>query len=407
MSNALLDFSDLPHFDRITPQDVAPAVDVLLERANAALETVTAPDFPARWDAIAKVLDVATERLGTAWGSISHLNSVADTPELRAAYNAALPKVSEFWTRLGAIETPLIAAVSGYALGGGCELALACDMIVADKDARFGLPEVTLGIIPGGGGTQRLTRAIGKHRAMEYVLTGRRFDAEMALAWGLVNHASRRNRWREDAIELADSDAIEVGDLVLAVGNPFGLGQTVTSGIVSATARTAPQLDNEVSFLQTDAAVNPGNSGGALVDVDGRLIGINTAIFSQSGGYQGIGFAVPSNLARRVVTELQQFGEVRRGSIGYVEIAPLTSPAGAADSGGVLVQRMRRDSAAYDGGIRPGDIIVSFNGTPITDGSQLSRLVQDARIGSTAKIGVVRDSRRIELDVPIVSASAQ
>lgn len=104
MSNALLDLSDLPHFDRITPQDVAPAVDVLLERANAALETVTAPDFPARWDAIAKVLDVATERLGTAWGSISHLNSVADTPELRAAYNAALPKVTEFWTRLGADE---------------------------------------------------------------------------------------------------------------------------------------------------------------------------------------------------------------------------------------------------------------------------------------------------------------
>ena len=104
MSNALLDFSDLPPFDRIAPQDVAPAMDVLLERASAALETVTAPDFPARWDAIAKVLDVATERLGTAWGSISHLNSVADTPELRAAYNAALPKVTEFWTRLGADE---------------------------------------------------------------------------------------------------------------------------------------------------------------------------------------------------------------------------------------------------------------------------------------------------------------
>lgn len=104
MSNALLDFSDLPPFDRITPQDVAPAMDVLLERANAALETVTAPDFPAHWGDIAKVLDVATERLGTAWGCISHLNSVADTPELRAAYNAALPRVTEFWTRLGADE---------------------------------------------------------------------------------------------------------------------------------------------------------------------------------------------------------------------------------------------------------------------------------------------------------------
>jgi len=108
-----------------------------------------------------------------------------------------------FWTRLSVLETPLVAAVCGYALGGGCELALACDMVVADKDARFGLPEVTLGIIPGGGGTQRLARAIGKHRAMEYVLTGRRFDAEMALEWGLVNKASRRGRWREDAIDLA------------------------------------------------------------------------------------------------------------------------------------------------------------------------------------------------------------
>ncbi len=104
MSNPLLDFSDLPRFDRITPDDVGPAVDMLLEKANAALETVTAPDFPARWDAIAKVLDVATEHLGTAWGAISHLNSVADTPELRAAYNAVLPRVTEFWTRLGADE---------------------------------------------------------------------------------------------------------------------------------------------------------------------------------------------------------------------------------------------------------------------------------------------------------------
>ncbi len=104
MSNALLDFSDLPPFDRITPQDVAPAMDVLLERANQALETVTAPDFPARWDAIAQVLDVATEQLGRSWGAVSHLNSVADTPELRAAYNAALPRVTEFWTRLGADE---------------------------------------------------------------------------------------------------------------------------------------------------------------------------------------------------------------------------------------------------------------------------------------------------------------
>ena len=115
----------------------------------------------------------------------------------------ASPDGAAFWRRLGSIETPLLAAVAGYALGGGCELALACDMVVADADARFGQPEITLGIIPGGGGTQRLTRAIGKQRAMEYVLTGRLFDADTALAWGLVNKCVRKGRWLEEALELA------------------------------------------------------------------------------------------------------------------------------------------------------------------------------------------------------------
>ncbi len=113
------------------------------------------------------------------------------------------PEGASFWARLAAIQTPLIAAVSGYALGGGCELALACDMIVADERARFGQPEITLGIIPGGGGTQRLTRAIGKQRAMEYVLTGRRFDAGTAHEWGLVNVVARKGAWLGEAIELA------------------------------------------------------------------------------------------------------------------------------------------------------------------------------------------------------------
>jgi enoyl-CoA hydratase/carnithine racemase len=113
------------------------------------------------------------------------------------------PEGAAFWHRLAAIETPLVAAVSGYALGGGCELAMACDMIVADEGARFGQPEITLGIIPGGGGTQRLTRAIGKQRAMEYVLTGRHFNAQMAAGWGLVNKAIGKGAWLTEALELA------------------------------------------------------------------------------------------------------------------------------------------------------------------------------------------------------------
>jgi enoyl-CoA hydratase/carnithine racemase len=113
------------------------------------------------------------------------------------------PERAAFWTRLGDIETPLVAAVAGYALGGGCELAMACDLIVADEKARFGLPEVTLGIIPGGGGTQRLTRAIGKHRAMEYILTGRHFNAQMAAGWGLVTKAIQKGAWLVEAVEMA------------------------------------------------------------------------------------------------------------------------------------------------------------------------------------------------------------
>jgi enoyl-CoA hydratase/carnithine racemase len=113
------------------------------------------------------------------------------------------PEGAAFWSRIAALDTPLIAAVAGYALGGGCELAMACDLIVADEQARFGQPEVTLGIIPGGGGTQRLTRAIGKQRAMEYVLTGRHFNAQMAVAWGLVNKAIGKGAWLTEAVELA------------------------------------------------------------------------------------------------------------------------------------------------------------------------------------------------------------
>jgi enoyl-CoA hydratase len=122
---------------------------------------------------------------------------------VRAVGEPPDPEAAAFWTRLTAIETPLLAAVSGFALGGGCELAMACDMIVADEGARFGQPEITLGIIPGGGGTQRLTHAIGKQRAMEYVLTGRHFDAQMAVRWGLVNKAIGKGAWLTEAIELA------------------------------------------------------------------------------------------------------------------------------------------------------------------------------------------------------------
>ena len=176
-------------------------------------------------------------------------------------------------------------------------------------------------------------------------------------------------------------------------------------GIVSALGRQNVGISAYEDFIQTDAAINPGNSGGALVNAQGELVGINTAIFSQTGGYQGIGFAVPSDLAREVVTELIAFGEVRRGSIGYVELAPLTTQVAAElsapDTSGMLVTRLRRNSPAYLAGLRPGDIVIGFNGTQIGSGSALSRLIQDAEIGSAATMTIIREGRELDLQIPI------
>ena len=212
-------------------------------------------------------------------------------------------------------------------------------------------------------------------------------------------------------IPWGDSSRLKVAEWVLAIGNPYQLSETVTLGIVSAVGRTNLGVSAYEDFVQTDAAINPGTSGGALVNARGELVGINTVIFSQSGGYQGIGFAVSSNLARRVFNDLRQYGEVRRGSIGGFEYAPLTTRMaarlGAPDTRGVLVARMFRNTSAYRAGLRPLDVIVTFNGTAIDNPSHLSRLISDARIGSTANVGIIRNGERLELEIPIVSTSAQ
>jgi serine protease Do len=206
-----------------------------------------------------------------------------------------------------------------------------------------------------------------------------------------------------------DSNQLKVGEWVLAIGSPFQLSQTVTAGIVSATGRANMGFAQYEDFIQTDAAINPGNSGGALVNTRGELVGINTGIYSESGGYQGIGFAVPSNLARRIVDDLMKFGEVRRGTIGYIGVEKLTpqiaEEVGATNLNGALVSTMRRVSEAYDAGLRPGDVIVAFNGHAIDDPSQFSRLVSDAPIGSTVNIKVLRNGRTMEFKLPIVSSS--
>jgi Do/DeqQ family serine protease len=203
-----------------------------------------------------------------------------------------------------------------------------------------------------------------------------------------------------------DSTRLRVGEWVLAIGSPFQLSRTVTAGIVSATGRANVGFADYEDFIQTDAAINPGNSGGALIDTRGQLVGINTGIFSQSGGYQGIGFAVPSILARRVSEDLIRYGEVRRGTIAGLVIDRLTPQIaraiGATGVTGVLVVQVHGDSQAYAAGLSAGDVITTFNGQSVEDPAQLFRMVADARIGSAATLTVSRSGRLVDVKVPIV-----
>ena len=269
-------------------------------------------------------------------------------------------------------------------------LVLTNNHVVAGESGRISLRQLPA-----------VSVALGDKREVEARIVGVDPATDLALL--------KIDAGRLPTIPWGDSSKLKVAEWVLAIGNPFQLNQTVTLGIISALGRNNVGISAYEDFIQTDAAINPGNSGGALINARGELVGINTAIFSQSGGYQGIGFAVPSNLARRIVSDLTQYGEVRRGSIGYVEIAPLSTMVaaqlGVPGARGVLIQVMRRDSSAYEAGLRPGDVIVSFNGTAIEDGGQLSRLIQDARIGSTAAVTVIREGERIELKIPITSTS--
>lgn len=209
-------------------------------------------------------------------------------------------------------------------------------------------------------------------------------------------------------IPWGDSSKLRVAEWVLAVGNPFEFNQTVTFGIVSSPNRHDPDLAAYNDFIQTDAAVNPGNSGGALVNSRGELVGINTMIASNTGGYQGISFAIPSNVARQVMSEIIKNGEVVRGSIGNLMVqtnnAALANRFRLGTQTGVLVRNMSRSDSAYMNGrgITPGDVIVRFNQTEITEQGQLKQLIAAAPIGSTATIEIVRQGEKKTFQIPVV-----
>jgi Do/DeqQ family serine protease len=238
----------------------------------------------------------------------------------------------------------------------------------------------------------------------------REFEASIVLKDPRTDLAILRIKSDErfPSLELADSDALQVGDVVLAIGNPFGVGQTVTHGIVSALARTQIGITDYQFFIQTDAPINPGNSGGALVDLTGRLVGINTAIFSRSGGSQGIGFAIPANMVRVVVASARDGGDaVKRPWLG-ARLQPLTSELaeslGLTRPTGALVASVNEGSPAAKAGLKPGDVIVSVEGQQVDDPNAFDYRFATRPLGGIAKIGLLRDGKPMAVNIALQTA---
>jgi serine protease DegQ len=208
-------------------------------------------------------------------------------------------------------------------------------------------------------------------------------------------------------IGIRDSSELRVGDYVVAIGNPFGIGQTVTSGIVSALGRSGLDIEGYEDFIQTDASINPGNSGGALISLDGKLVGINTAILAPAGGNVGIGFAVPSNIATAVMTQILEHGEVRRGQLGLnaQDLTPeLAEALGADGVRGALVSSVASGSSADQAGVETGDIVIAMDGRRVASSADLRNRIGLAPIGTTVQLRVLRNGRELELSAKIAEA---
>ena len=292
-------------------------------------------------------------------------SALANDPQYQHFYGDNLPRQRRMESSLG---SAVIMSPEGYLLTNNHVVSGADQIVVALKDGR-----------------ETLAKVIGS-------------DPETDLAVLKIDLPDL------PAITLGHSNKIQIGDVALAIGNPFGVGQTVTMGIISATGRNQLGLNTYEDFIQTDAAINPGNSGGALVDALGNLIGINTAIFSKSGGSQGIGFAIPSKLALEVMNAIIEHGRVIRGWLG-IEVQPLTPELaesfGLEGRPGIVVAAIYRNSPAERANLQPGDIILSIDGQPASDGRKSMNLVAQAKPGEEVSIAIVRNGQALELRTEI------
>ncbi|MDP2411944.1 MAG: Do family serine endopeptidase [Pseudolabrys sp.] len=334
---------------------------------------------------------------------------VPTLPDLRMSYSPVVQRVSPAVVNVYAakmvqnrnpmLEDPIFRRFFGMpdGPGGGGQLQRSLGSgVIVDESGLI----VTNNHVIEGADEVRVSLADKREFAATLVLTDQRTDL------AVLRITDPREKF--PSLDFANSDALEVGDVVLAVGNPFGVGQTVTSGIVSALARTQVGITDYQFFIQTDAAINPGNSGGALVDLAGRLVGINTAIFSRSGGSQGIGFAIPANMVRVVVASARSGGSaVKRPWLGaklqavtpdIAESLSLKRPAGA------LVADVMPAGPAAAAGLRPGDLIVSVDGQPVDDPNAFDYRFVTQPLGGSAKLGVVRAGREFTAAVALRTA---
>ena len=305
----------------------------------------------------------AVANLYTTKYSNKSTHPLFEDPQFRKFFGDNLPKQRRMESSLG---SAVIMSPEGYLLTNNHVVADADQIVVALKDGR-----------------ETLARLIGS-------------DPETDLAVLKIDLPDL------PFIIRGRSDNIRIGDVSLAIGNPFGVGQTVTMGIISATGRNQLGLNTYEDFIQTDAAINPGNSGGALVDAYGNLVGINTAIFSKSGGSQGIGFAIPVKLAMEVMRAIIEHGQVIRGWLG-IEVQPLT-PELAESFGldgrpGIVVAGIYRDGPAQKAGLQPGDLILSIDGEAAGDGRRSMNQVARAKPGDKIRIDILRNSKPLQIGV--------
>ena len=288
-----------------------------------------------------------------------------EDPQFRHFFGNNAPKQKRMESSLG---SAVLMSPEGYLLTNNHVVLNADQIVVALKDGR-----------------ETLARVIGS-------------DPETDLA---VLKIDLKNL---PAITIGRSDTLRIGDIALAIGNPFGVGQTTTMGIISATGRNQLGLNNYEDFIQTDAAINPGNSGGALVDANGNLTGINTAIFSKSGGSQGIGFAIPINLAMEVMKSIIEHGQVIRGWLG-IEVQPLTQELaesfGLSGRPGIVVAGIFRDGPAQKAGLQLGDVILSIDGEPASDGRRSMNQVARIKPSDKITIQVMRNGKELKLTAEV------